>query len=563
MQLNNPIILKELIQAARHRRLYAVRALLPALALLLPLPDIVRTLRYIGQDWRMIAETGRSFFEYCVWLELAAFSLLAFLYSMAAVRDEWSSRTMEVLCASPLSASRIMYGKFAAVLSRVLLVGLALLPVMCILFHVARVPPEMALGCMAIILGSTLFFGSVGLLQAVLFGDGRAAPFAWFGILVPYFLVVSFLDGYVFVGADLLDAIIPPRALYLVLDGRGSGVFALASLVELSALSLFGLALAPWLFRRAFERHIGAGATPRWFPTFKRWLAGRRPKLKAYQNPFYWQEKGPATSFLRRVVWIVYLVTLPFLLMMKPARSYDYDLEFARGLLTAEGLIVLFIASAFYGATVFARDKKWGRAQALLLTGRSPLVLLRAKIAAAYWALWPSMAVVGAICLWTASDIFGERDATAATVMLLEMLLFGPLFGVIIGMVFSLAARSVTGAILGVLGAVPCGAAIIWILFGITPNHPPGFGSALFFGIAAGIMILTPLRLKVWALSIVLALCFWTVAICCIAIAETRDWDDAGWCVFGGSVVAWIILAFWYRLAQRNFEPGMMEGAKT
>lgn len=438
MRLSNPIILKEMVQASRHRRTFLVRAALPTLAVLLTAPEMMRTLRFAGQDWRAIADIGRPFFETCAWIELIAFSVLAYLYSIAAIGDEWSSRTMEVLCASPLSAARIVYGKFAAVLSRVLLVGLALLPVMGILFHVARVPPEMALGCMAIILGSALFFGSVGLLQAILFGTGRAAPLAWFGILAPFLLVVSFLDAYVFEAAPPLDAMIPPRALYLILNGSGSNSFALLSLGELSALSLICLALAPRLFRRAFERHIGRGAPTRWFPTFKRLMQRRRPPMGAAENPLFWQEKGSATWLLRWALPVVYGLTLPFLAMSDPVTRNNYDE--ASIFLGMEGIAVLFAASAGYGAIVFARDKKWGRAQALLLTGQKPWAFLGAKIRVVYWALIIHVLVVSVICLWAASYHSGDRETPAIRAMLIEMAFFGPLLGVIIGMAFSLAA---------------------------------------------------------------------------------------------------------------------------
>ena len=539
--MSNPIILKEMVQAARHRRMFLVRAALPTLAVLLTAPEMMRSLRFAGQDWRAIADIGRPFFETCAWIELIAFSVLAYLYPIAAIGDEWSSRTMEVLCASPLSAARIVYGKFVAVLSRVLLVGLALLPVMGILFHVARVPPEMALGCVAVILGSALFFGSAGLLQAILFGTGRAAPLAWFGILAPFFLIVSFLDAYVFEAAPALDAMIPPRALYLLLNGSGSGNFSLLSLGELSALSLICLGLAPRLFRRAFERHIGRGAPTRWFPTFKRLLQRRRPPMGAAENPLFWQEKASATWLLRWALPIVYGFTLPFLAMSDLVTRNRYD--DASIFLAMEGIAVLFAASAGYGATVFARDKKWGRAQALLLTGRKPWAFLGAKIRAVYWALKIYVLVVSAICLWAASYHSGDRETPAIRAMLIEMAFFGPLAGVIIGMAFSLAARYSTSAVLGALGSVLWAIAIGWMLFGWLSDDP-GWGSfAMCAGAAAGIMA-TRLRRSIWALSALLALSFWIVvigAVNCVPLPWNIFRDPYG--IFYGSFLVRLLIA--------------------
>ena len=568
----NPLVLKEMIQAARHRRTYVVRALLPALAMLLPIPGILVRMRFVGQDWRMIAETGKAFFESCVRLELLAFSLLAFLYSMAAIRDEWSSRTMEVLCASPLSAAGIVYGKFAAALGRVLLVGLALLPGMAIVVHLARMPWETGLGCMAVIAGGALLYGTIGLLQAILFGAGRSAGLAWFGILAPYFLIASLLSAALPGGHFLIVAMLPHRALDVVLSGGmpglgmasiGPGGCALLSLAVVTALSLIGLALAPRLFRRALERHIGAAAPTRWFPTFRRWLRGRRPKMGATANPFCWQEKGPATRLLRWAAPIVYLICLPFLLLS----GSRWDGEIVAAILAVVGLIVLFTASAFYGASVFARDKKWGRAQALLLTGRKPAVFLWAKIRAAYWALWPSLILVGVSCSWLLGQTSGGLGDDAVGVIMCEALLLGPAAGVIIGMAFSLAAPSTTVAILGLMSSVLwaiVGDVLITIPFAFS-RRPPFFALALILAAFAVVLAVTRLRRNVWTMGLILAACFWTVLFGALCWLEGPGilFPDVFSAALVGSAITWIIVAFWTLLAVRSFEAGMKDGAKS
>ena len=571
----NPLVLKEMIQASRHRRMYVVRALLPALALLLPIPGILIRMQFVGQDWRMIAETAKAFFETCAWLEFMAFSMLAFLYSMAAIRDEWSSRTMEVLCASPLSARAIVYGKFAAALGRVLLVGLALMPGMAIVFHLARLPWQNALGCMAVIAGSALLYGTIGLLQAILFGAGRSAGLAWFGILAPYFLITSLLSAALPRGHFLPLLMLPHRALSVVLSGGATGLggpifgpgwCALLSLAASAALSLIGLAAAPKLFRRAFQRHIGAAAPTRWFPTFKRWLRGRRPKMGATVNPFYWQEKGPATRLLRWTAPIVYLICLPFLLLS----GSHWDNEIVAATLAVTGLIVLFAASAFYGASVFARDKKWGRAQALLLTGTDPAVFLWAKIRATYWALGPSLLLVGAACCWMLSRMSGaEKEFSTVVLILCEALLLGPAAGVIIGMAFSLAARSTTLAILGLMSSLLWTFVGFWVLalaeiFFRSSRNPPFYALALILAAVAIVLAETRLRRSVWTLGLILAayfLAFLYGTVQCIA-ARISGESNVFLATIVGSVIIWIIVAFWCRLAYRNFEPGMKEGTQ-
>jgi hypothetical protein len=461
-----------------------------------------------------------------------------------------------------------VYGKFAEVLGRVLLMGLALLPGMVIVLTLARVPWEMGLGCMAVIVGSALWCGTMGLLQAILFGAGRSAGLTWFGILAPYFLIVTLLNSALRGGHFLLLAMLPHRALSVVLNGGmpgiGPGGFSLLSFGVLTGLSLIGLALAPRLFRRAFERHIGAEGPTRWFPTFKRRLHGHRPKLGAAENPFYWQEKGPATRLLRWAVPIVYLICLPFLLMSR--RLWDGEIN--AGILTVVGLIVLFAASAFYGASVFARDKKWGRAQALLLTGKKPAFFLGAKIRATYRALWFSLVLVGATCVWTLINMTGNEETQYSLGLIMcEALLLGPAAGVIIGMVFSLAASSTTLAILGLVSSVFWAIAgygvLVTIVFAFSRGNPQFLTLTLILAVLAVVLGATRSRRNVWILGLVLATCFWTFFFGMLASARNLLFGNMFPVTLVGSAITWIIVVFWCWLAFRNLEAGMMEGSKS
>ncbi len=99
--LGNPIIEKELIQAAHHRRTWVVRAGLPALAAALLLPQVYSLLKGYGQDWRALAELTRPLFLTSAWLQFIALPLLAFSLTASALRQEWTHRTIEVLCTTP------------------------------------------------------------------------------------------------------------------------------------------------------------------------------------------------------------------------------------------------------------------------------------------------------------------------------------------------------------------------------------------------------------------------------------------------------------------------------
>ena len=405
---SNPIVHKELLQASHRKRTYILRACLPMLAVMLILPSVSTVLRRYGQDWRAISQIARPVFSTCAWLALIAFSLIAFVHATSSIHDEWTRKTIEVLCASPLSRMHIVYGKFAATLGKLLMAAMALLPVMGIWLHLGRLPREVMLGTCAVILGSILFFGAVALLQASLFRPTGPITLGSISLILPYLGVSILLDAYIWVGHPLLEAAIPPRALHLVLMGTGPGGmtvgrFAMLSFGILSGLSLLALGVSPWLFGRTFGRYIGAGGEKKQsvFFLFRRFLAGKRPPMRSRQDPFRWQEKGPPTRFLTRSVWLIYGITAIFVIVhgCTSRRGFNFldDDEFW-AFIAIEGIIALAVMSAFYGTVVFAREKSARRAQGLLLTGHRSSRFLWAKLRATYTALRYSIAAVGVAC---------------------------------------------------------------------------------------------------------------------------------------------------------------------
>jgi len=397
--LSNPLIIKELIQAAHSRRNYLVRTALPLAAMLLITPQILATLSLWGQDWRAVARVARSIFETCAWIQLIGFSIAALTYGSNAIQREWVQKTMELLCATPLSRFKIIYGKLFAVLGKILLLGLSLLPLMGIWFHMGRIPREVALGSMAVVLGSVVFFGAAALTQACACRTSKGNTNAFLLTIVPWFLIIVLLDMYVYVKHPFLEAAIPPRALYLVLAGTAPvgcsvGGFALLSMGIHFALAALALAMAPRLFERSFRKEIGdvrRSAGP--LQALRRLARAKRPPMGETESPFAWQEKGAPTRLLPWAIWIVYAIIMVFVLGFAfTENEFDFltDDEFYISMF-AVGMIVLPVISLFYGSTVFAREKTHRRAKALLLTGRSPHTFLRAKIVAVYRALWTSV----------------------------------------------------------------------------------------------------------------------------------------------------------------------------
>jgi len=311
----NAIIEKELTQATHHRRTWVVRAGLPALAAVLLLPQVYFVLADYGQDWRALADMTRPLFETLAWLQFIALPLLAFSLATAALRQEWMRRTIEVLRTTPLSAANVVYGKFVAALGQVLLAALALLPVTAVLYFVSRLPREVALGSFAISIGTVLLFGSLGLVQGAVSRAGEKSSTGVLLLLILILAGVAVLDGYVWVRHPLLEALLFPRALYLVLQGRAprgltTGQFALLTSGMMVVGSVGALAFAPRLFGFTITRRLGAFKVRREARGIRRLLTCRRPPMKASENPLAWQEKGSSTRVLRWAVWVLYGVTV-------------------------------------------------------------------------------------------------------------------------------------------------------------------------------------------------------------------------------------------------------------
>ena len=573
---NNPIILKELLEAAHRKRTYLVRAGLPAFGAAILLPQLIAVMEYAPNDWRAVSNIARPLFATTMWLEFGAFSLLALVLGASTIRGEWTRKTIEVLCASPLSAARIVYGKFFAAMGVIVVTALSLLPMTAISFRLGRVPPEMALGALAVVAGSALLFGSFSLLQASAFRPFRGTGFAaWISINLPYFLILSLLDV-LERGHPWLDAAIPPVALARILDARPpaqytTGEFAVLSLGIHVGVSIVALGLAPVFFARSFSRHIGSGGRARLFAVLKKRLRKRRPRLPQRRYPFVWQELGSRTAILRWFVWIVYGITALFFLVGGIAFN-DFDFIEEEGFyvfIAFEGLLALNLAAALYGTSVFAREKARRTAAPLLLTGHHPMRFIGAKIRATYRGLrWPILGVaLACIAMFVAiGDFdFDEEEFTVAVVVL-ELLLVAPAAAVIIGMTFSVASRSIVHSFLAFASSSLWVVAFFFVV--------GAFGFSLFWGngewivflvllIVSAVVYFTARRWRPWKLSLFLALCVLGTIFAMVVGADIiidSLWNSGpDFNVFVTAISLYIALQalVWLRICVRSFDDGL------
>jgi len=570
---NNPIILKELLEAAHRKRTYLVRAGLPAFGAAILLPQLIAVMEYAPNDWRAVSNIARPLFVTTMWLEFGAFSVLALVLGASTIRGEWTRKTIEVLCASPLSAARIVYGKFFATMGVIVVTALSLLPMTAISFRLGRVPPEMALGALAVVAGSALLFGSFSLLQASAFRPFRGTGFAaWVSINLPYFLILSLLDV-LERGHPWLDAAISPVALWRILKpqppaGYTTGEFALLSLGIHVGVSVVSLGLAPVFFARSFSRHIGSGGRGSFFSAVGKRLRRRRPRLPRRAYPFAWQELGSRTAILRWFVWVVYGITILFYVVAAIAFSdfsFVEDEDFY-AFLAFGGLFALSASAAFYGTSVFAREKARRTAAPLLLTGHRPIRFIAAKIRATYRGLrWPMVGVaLACVAFYIAIDVeWDDEELFAALTTTLELLLIAPAVAVIVGMTFSVVSRSIVQSFLAFMSSPLWVVAFFFVADGFDLYWFQEEWMFFVFLIATAGMYLTTRRWRPWKLSLFLALCFLLTLFAIIAgyeVISRPNWDyetEFNVLIVATSGFIALLALVWLRICVRSFDSGL------
>jgi len=585
--VDNPIILKEFVQAAHRRRTYVLRAVLPLVALAIIGPRVVVVLFESGQDWRAISQVARPIFSTCVWMQMIVFPLMAVSYAGSSLNDEWTRRTMELLCGTPISKAGIVYGKYAGALGRAFLIGLAFLPVMGIWFRLGHIPRSVALGSIGVIVAGTALFGALSLAEAASFRAVKPRSRSGLCALLLYPATVVLLGIFVWEQHPLLIAALPPWAFYYVTTGVAPGGMAPASFILLAmaaplAVSALVLLAAPLLFGWTFNRYLGergaARGMKRLLPRYWRRRLVRRRPLGPYANPFRWQEEGAPTRLLSWAVWLVYGVVATVMVGLSFTRM---DMRFLGEaafylVMAIVGLVVTGLGAGLYGLGVFAREKQRNTAQALILTGCAPRQFYRGKIAALFSALWKSYLAVGGalvVCLVLGWDDTSSREILTALAAIVSFGLIGPVAAGVIGMAFSAAAKSSSHA----LGGVMLSFLFSWLasmalmmplgfLFAFMRMGAMAFGGAIMGGVAgAGIYVLCRFTRswKLWRLSLMLGLTWVAISgvVQCLAVLCSEYLlgitEFAAW---GSSLLSTVAMGvFWWFLGLHIFESCMLD----
>ncbi|MFQ5613467.1 MAG: ABC transporter permease [Anaerolineae bacterium] len=201
---------------------------------------------------------GKAIFVGTTLLLLAIISLIAPAFTAGAIAGERERKTYEILVITPMSAGRIILGKLGAVLTFLLLLILASLPIQSLAFlfgGVALIEMVIAAGGLLV---TALAFGALGLFISSLARTTMSAIIAAYSIVIPFIyglpfvllLVVSILSG------SMVSIFDNPPLITLLLLIYGGGF--LASINPFSSAVLTGVAAADgrgyFLFKETVEQ---------------------------------------------------------------------------------------------------------------------------------------------------------------------------------------------------------------------------------------------------------------------------------------------------------------------
>jgi len=568
----NSILFYELLRASHRRRTWLLRAALPGFAIIWVGPQIMAVSISTGQDWRAVAGIARPAFTFCAWASVALLPLMGLFLAAASLKEEWTRGTMEVLCVTPIGRTAIIHAKFAGIISRLFLTGLAAIPVMGMGHLLGNIPREMALAALGAIAAATVFFTACGMFYSAAYRPkGRQHVL----VLVAVFVLLAL--GSLFNHPWLL-AFVPPRAMWYVLTAQAPGgmtasVFtALAVLAPLVA-GLALLAMTPILFRHTFNRHIsGGGKRPRLTPVFtaraRAWRA-RLMRREIDRNPYAWQEILQCGRKLRNAYWAGYIggcmVSLAALCMLTNSVTIlaSWEPYLTMGI---TGAVLLIIMSWSGGANVFQREKARRAIEPFALSVASIRALYLGKLRAIIGSLRSSWLgiIVPLVLFILRATIRVEIGAStppplivclAISAAIVTAAFLGSCLLAVIGMVFSAAARNRAQMILAYVAA-PLSTTMVLLILGSCVLS--WFGIVL---VGTGVVwFKRRFTWTIWNLSYLLGLTLVVgiLAGTCTAVLIENFWTDRLPAIvisaIGNSLLIVAFIVAWVRLGIISFE---------
>jgi ABC-2 type transport system permease protein len=175
MQLN-PLVVRELRGGLRGGRRIALLTFCLAIVglVFLGIYAITSAALVTGNGSNGYA-VGSAFFPMVVGIELFFICAMTPAQTAGAIVNERERQTYDVLLVTPLVPRQIVLGKLVSSLAYMVLLLVAALPIESLAFLMGGVDPDELLLAALLLLGTLVFFGSIGLWASAVFRTSRAA----------------------------------------------------------------------------------------------------------------------------------------------------------------------------------------------------------------------------------------------------------------------------------------------------------------------------------------------------------------------------------------------------
>ncbi|MBE0695310.1 MAG: ABC transporter permease [Anaerolineaceae bacterium] len=204
----NPIIVKEIRSRMRGPRAFITLTVILILMggiMYAMLQIILANSRYTTV---LSPQIGQNLFAALAYLELFMICAVTPSVTAGAISSEKERQTYEMLMATPMSPSRILWGKLISALSYVFLLLFAAVPLASVVFIFGGVAPRDMLKVLIVLLITAVSYGILGLFMSALFGRTGRATIASFVVVLAFMFGPLFLAVFI---AAIGQGSQPPR----------------------------------------------------------------------------------------------------------------------------------------------------------------------------------------------------------------------------------------------------------------------------------------------------------------------------------------------------------------
>jgi len=173
---NNPIIIKELRSRMRGSRAYLI--LTSVLIIMALISYAIYQIVLLSSSWTyspLSPQVGQTLFATLALLEMMMVCMITPAVTANAISTEYEKQTYEMLLATPLNPTRILWGKLISALSYIFLLVFAAIPIGSLVFIYGGVAPRDMLKALILLICTAVLLGSIGIFVSTLFKrSGRA-----------------------------------------------------------------------------------------------------------------------------------------------------------------------------------------------------------------------------------------------------------------------------------------------------------------------------------------------------------------------------------------------------